>query len=266
MEGFALAGAVTQAHAPPSLGISLGSWRHGPVKHGSACPAWKNLACERQIHSELEGTPPVKSRSYPRPVLDGGRESLISSAGSVLIAQTIRLSGLDQGLSAALSPWRGRRRHDPGKALLDVAMAVALGGDCLADVAASGHRRRSTPWRWCRRPTGTRRPRRTATAPSARPAPSVSISPPPPPGDRVDHLGPDQGTVDRRLRGHRCHTEAGQLERQHDTDEANRGVGGGEGPHDVLHRSNASLDVLPEMWATRPWTRPPGGTYALADR
>jgi hypothetical protein len=78
----------------------------------------------------------VKSRSYPRPVLDGGRESLISSAGSVLIAQTIRLSGLDQGLSAALSPWRGRRRHDPGKALLDVAMAVALGGNCLADVAA----------------------------------------------------------------------------------------------------------------------------------
>jgi hypothetical protein len=27
-------------------------------------------------------------------------------------------------------------RHDPGKVLLDVAIAVALGGDCLADVAA----------------------------------------------------------------------------------------------------------------------------------
>lgn len=33
--------------------------------------------------------------------------------------------------------WRPRRaRHDPGKVLLDVATAVALGGDCLADVAA----------------------------------------------------------------------------------------------------------------------------------
>ena len=29
-----------------------------------------------------------------------------------------------------------RARHDPGKVLLDVAIAVALGGDCLADVAA----------------------------------------------------------------------------------------------------------------------------------
>ena len=30
----------------------------------------------------------------------------------------------------------GRAVHDPGKVLLDVATAVALGGDCLADVAA----------------------------------------------------------------------------------------------------------------------------------
>jgi hypothetical protein len=40
-------------------------------------------------------------------------------------------------LSGALSPWRSDRAiHDPGKVLLDVATAVALGGDCLADVAA----------------------------------------------------------------------------------------------------------------------------------
>lgn len=30
---------------------------------------------------------------------------------------------------------RSGRTHDPGKVLLDVAAAVALGGDCLADVA-----------------------------------------------------------------------------------------------------------------------------------
>jgi hypothetical protein len=36
-----------------------------------------------------------------------------------------------------LTPWRsGRAHHDPGKVLLDVATAVALGGDCLADLAA----------------------------------------------------------------------------------------------------------------------------------
>ena len=37
----------------------------------------------------------------------------------------------------ALAPWRAARAgHDPGKVLLDLATAVALGGDCLADIAA----------------------------------------------------------------------------------------------------------------------------------
>ncbi|MFJ2923048.1 transposase, partial [Streptomyces sp. NPDC087307] len=45
-------------------------------------------------------------------------------------------SGLDEAISAALVTWRKPRAvHDPGKILLDVALAVALGGDCLADVA-----------------------------------------------------------------------------------------------------------------------------------
>jgi hypothetical protein len=69
-------------------------------------------------------------------VLDPVGESLISSAGGLLLRQTIRLSGLDRVLSKALRRWRGRRAaHDPAKVLLDVATAVALGGDCLADVA-----------------------------------------------------------------------------------------------------------------------------------
>jgi hypothetical protein len=54
----------------------------------------------------------------------------------VLLVETIRKTGLDTALSAALAPWRKTRAvHDPGKILLDVALAVALGGDCLADVA-----------------------------------------------------------------------------------------------------------------------------------
>ncbi|KOU07391.1 transposase [Streptomyces sp. NRRL F-5755] len=52
-----------------------------------------------------------------------------------MLVETIRKSGLDQAISAALAPWRKARAvHDPGKILLDVALAVALGGDCLADV------------------------------------------------------------------------------------------------------------------------------------
>jgi hypothetical protein len=69
-------------------------------------------------------------------VLDPARESLVSSSGGVLLRRTVELSGLGRSLSAALSPWRSSRAtHDPGKVLLDVATAVALGGDCLADVA-----------------------------------------------------------------------------------------------------------------------------------
>jgi Transposase DDE domain group 1 len=53
----------------------------------------------------------------------------------VLLVETVRKSGLDTAISAALVPWRKPRAvHDPGRTLLDVALTVALGGDCLADV------------------------------------------------------------------------------------------------------------------------------------
>ncbi|WP_432135024.1 IS1380 family transposase [Streptomyces sp. bgisy154] len=61
--------------------------------------------------------------------------AVVSQAGSVLLVETVRKAGLDTAMSAALTPWRKARAvHDPGKILLDVALAVALGGDCLADV------------------------------------------------------------------------------------------------------------------------------------
>lgn len=60
----------------------------------------------------------------------------MSQAGSVLLVETARKIGLDRAISAALAPWRKPRTvHDPGKILLDLALAVALGGDCLADFA-----------------------------------------------------------------------------------------------------------------------------------
>ncbi|MCH0560971.1 IS1380 family transposase [Streptomyces sp. MUM 16J] len=74
--------------------------------------------------------------SYPRVRVEGGGRGVVSQAGSVLLAETVRKTGLDSAISAALAPWRKQRAvHDPGKILLDVALAVALGGDCLADVA-----------------------------------------------------------------------------------------------------------------------------------
>ena len=68
--------------------------------------------------------------------VEAGCESLISSGGGALLLQTARVSGLADLLCEALSCWRRDRSiHDPGKTVLDLAVAVALGGDCLADVA-----------------------------------------------------------------------------------------------------------------------------------
>jgi hypothetical protein len=61
---------------------------------------------------------------------------LVSQAGALLLTQTLRVTGLGRGLSVALERWRpGRAVHDPGKILTDLAVALALGGDCLADIA-----------------------------------------------------------------------------------------------------------------------------------
>ncbi|MFF7581336.1 IS1380 family transposase, partial [Streptomyces sp. NPDC008061] len=76
------------------------------------------------------------SGPYPSVRVGGGGRSVVTQAGAVLLVETVRKAGLDTAISAALAPWRKQRAvHDPGKILLDMALAVALGGDCLADVA-----------------------------------------------------------------------------------------------------------------------------------
>jgi hypothetical protein len=60
----------------------------------------------------------------------------VSQAGAVLLWETMRVTGLGRGLSENLARWRAPRAvHDPGKIVADLAAAVALGGDCLADIA-----------------------------------------------------------------------------------------------------------------------------------
>ncbi|MEO3766761.1 IS1380 family transposase [Streptomyces sp. B5E4] len=73
---------------------------------------------------------------YPHVLVRDDGRAAVSQAGSVLLVETVRKTGLDQAISAALAPWRKPRAvHDPGKILVDLALAVALGGDCLADIA-----------------------------------------------------------------------------------------------------------------------------------
>ena len=72
----------------------------------------------------------------PRFTVSADGTGIVSQAGAVLLTQTLRATGLDRGLSAALERWRpGRAVHDPGKVVTDLAVALALGGACLADIA-----------------------------------------------------------------------------------------------------------------------------------
>ena len=80
----------------------------------------------------------MKKRSglYPRVQVDTTASGAVGQAGGVLLTQTIAATHLGAELSTALAPWRSPFAvHDPGKVLLDLAVTLALGGDCLADVA-----------------------------------------------------------------------------------------------------------------------------------
>src|SRR4051794_41547983 len=73
---------------------------------------------------------------YPALAVDERGSSVVPNAGSVVLLRTAETVGLTTALSEAVKP--GRRplaRHDPGKVLLDLAVSLAVGGDCLADVA-----------------------------------------------------------------------------------------------------------------------------------
>lgn len=69
-------------------------------------------------------------------VVSGDGAEIVSQAGGLLLIEALRVTGLDQGLSRALARWRAPRPgHDPGKIVTDLAVTLALGGDCLADTA-----------------------------------------------------------------------------------------------------------------------------------
>jgi hypothetical protein len=72
----------------------------------------------------------------PKITVSADGKGIVSQAGALLLAQSMRAAGLDRGLTAALERWRSPRAvHDPGKIIADMVMTLALGGDCLADIA-----------------------------------------------------------------------------------------------------------------------------------
>ena len=77
-------------------------------------------------------------RSNQRPSLsvtaDG--KGVAAHAGTRLLAEMGDFVGVTSALSDALAPTVQRKpRHDPGRVLLDVALTLADGGDCLSDLS-----------------------------------------------------------------------------------------------------------------------------------
>ena len=72
----------------------------------------------------------------PKITVSANGQGLVSQAGALLLAETLRVTGLGEGLTDGLARWRTPRAvHDPGKIIGDLAVTLALGGDCLADIA-----------------------------------------------------------------------------------------------------------------------------------
>ena len=73
---------------------------------------------------------------YPSLSVEGGGTGIVSHAGTALLLRAGEKTGLLDALSQALAPWRKPLAiHDPGKIVFDLAVSVAIGGDCLADIA-----------------------------------------------------------------------------------------------------------------------------------
>jgi hypothetical protein len=78
---------------------------------------------------------------YPSLLASATGCGVVSQAGAVALARTAQATGLPAALSAALVPWRKPlSSHDPGKIVCDLAIALAVGGDCLARYRDAAHR------------------------------------------------------------------------------------------------------------------------------
>lgn len=85
-----------------------------------------------------EGTFLVKySRRRRHPVVTADGEGVVNHVGALLLKELADRMGLTDDLSRALSQARLRRSaYDPAAILRDVAVTLANGGDCIADLAA----------------------------------------------------------------------------------------------------------------------------------
>lgn len=96
-----------------------------------------NRFCQETDLARFWGTFSMRKPTglYPNVHADATAERVVSNAGAALLVETLRKVGLDRALSEALAPWmRPLAVHDPGKIVLDLALSLVIGGDCLADI------------------------------------------------------------------------------------------------------------------------------------
>ena len=73
----------------------------------------------------------------PRPEVTADGVGIVSHAGAVLLRELADVSGLTAGWTGAvIGTYRGVPTHQPGRVLVDLAVTLADGGDCLADLSA----------------------------------------------------------------------------------------------------------------------------------
>lgn len=98
---------------------------------------WENTGSWDPISAQKWSTPQVKKTTgfYPAVSPKVRPSQAVGLAGGSLLVETVRVLGLEGALSRALAPWRKPLScHDPAKIVLDLALTLALGGDCLADI------------------------------------------------------------------------------------------------------------------------------------
>ena len=98
----------------------------------------------------------VKFNHRPRVVVQGDGAGLVGQAGGRLPVELAERSGVQAELSRTPAPLAKRvRRRDPARLLVDLAVALAAGGECISDLAVLRQQPElfgevastSTPWR-----------------------------------------------------------------------------------------------------------------------
>jgi DDE family transposase len=77
-----------------------------------------------------------RNSTRPRLVVTGDGRNVVGHAGARVVCDLADALGLTEGLSAAMSPTKLRRRgHDRGRVLVDLAVMLADGGEAISDLA-----------------------------------------------------------------------------------------------------------------------------------